>query len=32
MAHLSITEGAPHWGARVADNEYHDQPTRPQGD
>jgi hypothetical protein len=23
MTHLSITEGAPHWGAHVTDAEYH---------
>jgi quercetin dioxygenase-like cupin family protein len=23
MTHLSITEGAPHWGAHVTDEEYH---------
>ena len=28
MTHLSITEGAPHWGAHVTDEEYRD-PGRP---
>jgi quercetin dioxygenase-like cupin family protein len=30
MTHLSITEGAPHWGAHVTDAEYerHQQPDR----
>ncbi|MFY9888029.1 MAG: cupin domain-containing protein [Streptosporangiaceae bacterium] len=26
MTHLSITEGAPHWGPHVTDAEYHGQP------
>jgi quercetin dioxygenase-like cupin family protein len=30
MTHLSITEGAPHWGAHVADEEYR-APGRPGG-
>jgi quercetin dioxygenase-like cupin family protein len=25
MTHLSITEGNPHWGAHVTDDEYHGQ-------
>jgi hypothetical protein len=25
MTHLSITEGAPHWGAHVTDAEYRGQ-------
>jgi hypothetical protein len=32
MTHLSITEGAPHWGDHVTDDEYHGQPARPDGD
>ena len=29
MTHLSITEGAPHWGAHVTDDEY--PPAQPRG-
>jgi quercetin dioxygenase-like cupin family protein len=32
MTHLSITEGAPHWGDHVTDDEYQRQPTRPGAD
>ncbi len=32
MTHLSITEGAPHWGDHVTDDEYQGQPTRPETD
>ena len=28
MTHLSITEGAPHWGGHVSDEEYTD--ARPK--
>ena len=27
MTHLSITEGAPHWGPHVSDEEYGGRPT-----
>jgi quercetin dioxygenase-like cupin family protein len=33
MTHLSITEGAPHWGGHVTDEEYaaaHSPETRPE--
>jgi hypothetical protein len=30
MTHLSITEGAPHWGDHVTDDEYQSQPTRSE--
>jgi len=30
MTHLSITEGAPHWGAHVTDAEYRDQADPAQ--
>jgi quercetin dioxygenase-like cupin family protein len=32
MTHLSITEGAPHWGDHVTDDEYQRQPARPGED
>ena len=31
MTHLSITDGVPHWGNHVTDDEYQGQPTRPDG-
>ncbi len=30
MTHLSITEGAPHWGPHVTDAEYHAEEPGPR--
>jgi quercetin dioxygenase-like cupin family protein len=31
MTHLSITQGAAHWGHHVSEEEYRAQPARPEG-